>query len=87
MEVSDQLHAPAALPLGKSPRCPLDRRLGAPQSWSGHCGKEDNLDPAGYRTPAVQPVSRRCTEWATEEESCVLNEYGYLVPSHVKGII
>jgi hypothetical protein len=27
MEVSGQLHAPAALPQGKSPWCPLDRRL------------------------------------------------------------
>jgi hypothetical protein len=28
MEVSDQLHAPAALPQGKSLLYPLDRRLG-----------------------------------------------------------
>jgi hypothetical protein len=26
--VSGQLHAPAALPLGKEPRYPMDRRLG-----------------------------------------------------------
>jgi hypothetical protein len=37
MEVSAQLHAPAALPIGKEPppRYPLDRRLGGPQSRSG----------------------------------------------------
>jgi hypothetical protein len=32
MEVSGQLHAQAALPPGKSPWYPLDRRLGGPQS-------------------------------------------------------
>jgi hypothetical protein len=36
MEVSGQLHAPAALPpQGKSPWYPLDRRMGGSQSWSG----------------------------------------------------
>jgi len=33
--VSCQLHAPAPLLTGKSPRCPLDRRLSGPQSRSG----------------------------------------------------
>jgi hypothetical protein len=32
MEVSRQLHAPAALPPGNEPWYPLDRRLGGPQS-------------------------------------------------------
>jgi hypothetical protein len=27
-------------PRGTSPRCPLDRRLGGPQSWSGHCEEQ-----------------------------------------------
>jgi hypothetical protein len=35
MEVSGQLNAPAALPQGKKPRYPLDRRLGGAQSRSG----------------------------------------------------
>jgi hypothetical protein len=30
-------------PRGKSPRYPLDRRLGGPQSLSGHCGVENNF--------------------------------------------
>jgi hypothetical protein len=35
--VSGQHHAPAALyPRGKRPWYPSDRRLGGPQSWSGH---------------------------------------------------
>jgi hypothetical protein len=40
VEVSGQLHAPVALPTGKCPRNPLDRRLGGPESRSGHGGKE-----------------------------------------------
>jgi len=43
--VSSQLHAPAALPQGKSPWYPLDWRLGGPQSLSGHGGEEINSHP------------------------------------------
>jgi hypothetical protein len=32
-------------PEGKSPLYPLDRRLGGPQSWSGHSGEEKNSQP------------------------------------------
>jgi hypothetical protein len=39
-------------PRGKSPRYPLDRRLAAPQSPSGRCGKDKILDPTGTRTPS-----------------------------------
>jgi hypothetical protein len=42
MEMSDQLHAPAALPPGKEPQYPLDRRLGGLQSRSGHGDEEKN---------------------------------------------
>jgi hypothetical protein len=45
MAVNGQLQAPAALPQGKSPRYPLDRKLGGPQSRSGHGGEEKNSDP------------------------------------------
>jgi hypothetical protein len=39
MGVSGQRHAPAALyPRAKDPRYPLYRRLGGPQSRSGHRG-------------------------------------------------
>jgi hypothetical protein len=47
----------------KSPRYPLDRGLGEPQSQSGRYGEEKNLAPAGNRTPAVQSVARLCTDW------------------------
>jgi hypothetical protein len=45
MEVSGQLHAPAALPPGKDPCYSLDRRLGGPQSRSGGGGEERNSQP------------------------------------------
>jgi hypothetical protein len=43
-------------PRGKSPRFPLDGRLGGPQSRSGRCWEEKILDPTGTRTP--DPLSR-----------------------------
>jgi len=43
--VSGQLHAPAALLTGKEPRYPLYRRLGGPESCSGHGGEEKNFQP------------------------------------------
>jgi hypothetical protein len=69
MEMSGQLHAPAALPPRKTPRTHwIGGRVG-PQSRSGRYGVEINLAPAGNRTPAVQPVaipielSRFCTNY------------------------
>jgi hypothetical protein len=52
---------------GKSPRYPLDRRLGGPQSQSGRRGEEKNLDPTGARNSdhsVVQPAASRYTDWA-----------------------
>jgi hypothetical protein len=49
---------------GKSPPYPFDRRLSGPQSRSGGCGKEKNLDPARIRTLAVQFVCRHGTAWS-----------------------
>jgi hypothetical protein len=37
-------------PRGKSPRYPLDRKLGGPQSRSGRCGEEKNL-----ALPEIEP--------------------------------
>jgi hypothetical protein len=51
MEVSSQLHAPAALLPGKEPLYPLDARLGGPQSRSGHGGEEKNSQPP----PGIDP--------------------------------
>jgi hypothetical protein len=43
MEETDQLHAPAALPRGKSLQYTLDRKLGELQNRSRRCGEEKNL--------------------------------------------
>jgi hypothetical protein len=51
MEVSDQFHAPAALPQREGPWFLLDRRLGGPQSRSGRGGKEKNSQPL----PGLEP--------------------------------
>jgi hypothetical protein len=55
VEEGGQLHARAALPPGP---------LGGPQSRSRCCEEEKNLTLAGNRTPAVQPIARRSTDWA-----------------------
>jgi hypothetical protein len=69
MEVSGQLHAPAALPQGKSPCYPLDRRGG----WVGTRAildtvvKRKILSPrreSNPRIPIVQPVAQCYTNWA-----------------------
>jgi hypothetical protein len=62
MEVSGQLHAPAALPQGESPRYPLNRRLGGPQSRFGRGGEEKNSQPLpGLEPPIIQSVAQRYT--------------------------
>jgi hypothetical protein len=50
LKVSGQLQAPSALPPGKEPRYPLDRRLGGPQSRSGWHGEVKILTSTGTRT-------------------------------------
>jgi hypothetical protein len=51
MEVSGQLHAPAAVPQWKGPWYPLGGRLGGPQSRSGRGGEEKN----SYPPPGIEP--------------------------------
>ena len=41
--MSGQLHAPAAVPLGKSPQFTLDKNLDGLQSSSGYFGEEDDI--------------------------------------------
>jgi hypothetical protein len=57
MEVSGQLQASTALPMGKAPG--TDLRLGGPRSLSGRYGKETILTLSWNRTTAVQSVGRR----------------------------
>jgi hypothetical protein len=62
MEISGQLHAPAALLPGKSPWYPLDRRLGGPQNQFGQGGEEKNSQPLpGFEPPIIQPVAQPYT--------------------------
>jgi hypothetical protein len=54
-------------PQGKIPWYPLDRRLGGPHGRSGRGGEEKNSQPrpeSKPRTPIVQPVTQRYTDWA-----------------------
>jgi len=51
MEVSGLLHAPAALPHGKSPWYPFHGRMGGPQSLSG-CGGEEKKSQLA---PGIEP--------------------------------
>jgi hypothetical protein len=45
-------------PKERVPRYPLDRRLGGPQSRSGHGGEKKNSQPlSGLEPPIIQPVT------------------------------
>jgi hypothetical protein len=90
--MSGQLHAPAALPPGKSSRYPLYRRLGGPQRRSGRYGEEIILDSTGTWNPnlsVVQPVASRYTDCAIpahpdtikreEKVYCFLNYRCYII--------
>jgi hypothetical protein len=59
MEVIGQLHTPVALPPGKEPWYPLDRRLGGSQSQSVHRGEEKYSQPLpGFEPPIIQLVAQ-----------------------------
>jgi hypothetical protein len=55
-----------ALPPGKEPRFPLNRRLGGPPEpvWTQRL-EEKSSASVGDRTPVVQSVVRYYTDWAT----------------------
>jgi hypothetical protein len=58
LETSGQFHAPTPFySRGKSPRYPLNRRFGGPQSRFGRHGEEKILDPTGTRTPTPRSSS------------------------------
>jgi hypothetical protein len=56
MEVSSQLHDPAALSPGRESLVPLDRRLGEPQSRFGHGGEEKHSQPLPGLEPPDHPA-------------------------------
>jgi hypothetical protein len=51
MEVSGQLHAPAALLPGKQPLVPIRKEAGWAPEPSGHGGEEKNSQPP----PGIEP--------------------------------
>jgi hypothetical protein len=62
MEVSGQLHGPAALPPGIELRYSFYRRLVGPQNRYVHCEEEKISSLPGNGTPDVQTVARRYTD-------------------------
>ena len=55
---SGQIHAPAALATGRELWHTWNRRLGWPQSWSGHNGeKKDRLPLLGFESRTVQTIA------------------------------
>jgi hypothetical protein len=69
MEVSGQLHAPAALPPGQEPLVPIGQEAGwAPEPFWTRWWKEKFPAPAGNRTLEPRPSSpwpSRYYDWAT----------------------
>jgi len=64
MEMSGQLHAPAALSQGNCPRCPLDRMVGGLQNRSGRGSEErkKSLPVPGIDLRSFSPQPSRYTE-------------------------
>jgi hypothetical protein len=58
LDASGQLHALAALPLGKEPQYQLDRSLGRPHSRSGLHEEVNILDPSGRSIGFPRSVRR-----------------------------
>jgi hypothetical protein len=63
MEVSGQLHAPAALLPGNKPVTDL-MRLGGPQSRFGRFGEEKNTNIKIYTTIIVPVLLHGCETWS-----------------------
>jgi hypothetical protein len=81
MEVSGQLHAPAALSPGKEPLVPIVQEAGwAPEPFWMQWWGEKFPTPAGTRPPIVQPVAQRYTT----ELSRLLHQYVCVCVSSTK---
>jgi hypothetical protein len=77
IQVSNQRHAPAVLfPRQRTPRYPLDRRLGGPERWSGHRGYRRNHLPLPGTEHRTSSLVRHCTDWATPAKYAKSNVSG-----------
>jgi hypothetical protein len=78
MEMSGQIHAPAALPQGKRLWYPFDRILRGPRSWSGRGGEEKNSQPLpGFEPQIIQPRAQRyATQLCKRYANLVLSNLG-----------
>jgi hypothetical protein len=67
--------------MGKITQYPLDKRMGGPQSRTGHCGVVKFLAPAGNQIQGLQPVAHNYNKYAvpalTRAESKVFSIYKY----------
>jgi hypothetical protein len=62
MDVSGQIHDPAALPPGKGHLVPFGQEVGWPHSRSGRSGGEKNYQPLSEREiPIIQLEAQRYT--------------------------
>jgi hypothetical protein len=79
MEMSCQLHAPAALPPGNEAPAPIEQKAGwAPEPVWTLWRREKSLAPAGNWNPAVQPVARRYTDWAIPTPECTYTSSNFI---------
>jgi len=57
-------------PQGKSSWYPLDRRVGGPQSPSGHGDEKNSMPLPGHKPPIIQPVAQHyMTELQAQQNS------------------
>jgi hypothetical protein len=86
MEVSDQLHAPAALFPENEPPAPIAQETGwataGLEMWSGN----KSLAPAGNRTQDVMPVAHSYTDWAIPDSIWTLYTKFYQNCRHIHKI-
>jgi hypothetical protein len=81
MEASGQLHSLTALPTGKSPQYPLDRRLGGSQSQSG-CGGEEKIPSSTASRLALGPTQPP-TQWVPGSLSLGVKWPGVKLTAHL----
>jgi hypothetical protein len=70
-------------PWGSNPQYPLHRRLGGPQSQSGHCGVKINLSALlGIKLQLFQPIARHYTDSAIPVPSTHLSWHKIVMMLH-----